>query len=73
VRAKFRIVEGQKFYVVPSGNDLLLKPVPDDPARRLTELLGKDFVFDRETRRKAEEWLLNESGIQNKARKIKKR
>ena len=61
VRKRFRIVEGQKFYLVSEGNDLLMKPVPDDPAKRLDELLGKDFVFDREARRNAEEWQLNET------------
>jgi AbrB family looped-hinge helix DNA binding protein len=28
VREKFRIVNGQKFYLVPSGDDLIMKPIP---------------------------------------------
>ncbi len=58
VRAAFKVVTGQKFYLVPYGKDILMKPVPADPAERLDRTMG-DFPFDRSTRRRAEEWLLN--------------
>lgn len=57
VRQRFRIVKGQRFYLVPSGDDLLMKPIPTDPAKKLDEILG-NFIFDKEARRKAEKWLL---------------
>lgn len=59
VRKTFRIIKGQKFYLVPYGDDLLMKQVPMDPARKLNEIIG-DFKFNRETRRKAEKWLLDQ-------------
>ena len=52
------MVTGQRFYLVPYGEDILMKPVPADPAERLDRTMG-DFPFDRSTRRRAEEWLLN--------------
>jgi AbrB family looped-hinge helix DNA binding protein len=59
VRATFRIVRGQKFYLVPYGEDILMKPVPADPADKLDTAMG-DFAFDRRARRRAEEWLLKQ-------------
>ncbi|MBI3841107.1 MAG: AbrB/MazE/SpoVT family DNA-binding domain-containing protein [Thaumarchaeota archaeon] len=56
IRAKLRVTEGQKLYVVSFGDSFIMKPVPDDPAHRLDEVLG-DFSFDKEARRKAEKWL----------------
>ena len=67
VREKFRIVKGQKFYLVPSGDDLIMKPIPRDPAKKLDEILG-DFTFDREARRRAEKWLLKETKASHKKR-----
>lgn len=67
IRKKFRIVQGQKFYVVPFGKELLMKPVPENPARKLDELVG-EFKFDRHARRKAEKWLFeNTNKRQNKS------
>ena len=59
VRRILKVVKGQRLYVVPYGDDLLMKPLPTDPADRLQEIVG-DFVFDREVRRKAEKWLLKQ-------------
>ncbi len=67
VRQKFRIVKGQKFYLVPSGEDLIMKPIPKDPAKKLDEILG-EFTFDREARRTAERWLLKEARRSQKKR-----
>jgi bifunctional DNA-binding transcriptional regulator/antitoxin component of YhaV-PrlF toxin-antitoxin module len=59
VRTAFKVVKGQQFYLVPYGNDLLMRPVPADPAKKLDSVIG-DFRFDRESRRKAQEWLLKQ-------------
>ena len=59
VRKSFKIVKGQRFYLVPNGNDLLMKPFPADAASRLDEVVG-DFKFGREARRKADKWLLQQ-------------
>lgn len=59
VRVTFKVSKGQKFFMVPYGDDLLLKPVPGDPAEKLDQIIGS-FEFDRSSRRKAEEWLLKQ-------------
>jgi len=59
VRSAFRVVRGQKFFLVPYDDGILMKPVPPDPAGKLDDIIG-DFAFDRSARRKAEEWLLDE-------------
>lgn len=59
VRKMFRMVKGQRFYLVPYGDDLLMKQVPVDAAQKLDEIVG-DFNFDRGTRRRAEKWLLEQ-------------
>ncbi|HXY56878.1 MAG TPA: AbrB/MazE/SpoVT family DNA-binding domain-containing protein [Nitrososphaerales archaeon] len=59
VRETFKVAKGQRFFLVPHGDDLLLKPIPADPASRLDKLVG-DFQFDRGSRRRAEEWLLKQ-------------
>lgn len=58
VRATFKVARGQRFYLVPYGEDILMKPVPADLAEKLDRTMG-EFQFDRHTRRRAEEWLLN--------------
>ncbi len=60
LRKKFRIIEGQKFYLVPYGDDFLLKPVPKDPEKKLDDMIGK-IKFDREARRRAESWIVEQS------------
>ncbi|HKW05696.1 MAG TPA: AbrB/MazE/SpoVT family DNA-binding domain-containing protein [Nitrososphaerales archaeon] len=67
VREKFRIVKGQKFYLVPSGDDLIMKTIPRDPAKKLDEILG-DFTFDREAMRRSEKWLMKETKASHKKR-----
>jgi len=57
VRAKLKVVAGQKLYVASYGDSLMMKPVPDNPARKLEEIVG-NFQFDREKREEAERWLL---------------
>ena len=62
VRKHFKVVEGQKFYLVPYGNDLIMKPVPKDPSKELSKIVG-DFQFSRRDRKKAENWLLQEAAL----------
>ena len=57
LRKRFRVVEGQKFFLLPYGEDLILKPVPKDPSREMSKIIG-DFQFSSEARKKAEKWLL---------------
>ncbi len=57
VRKRFRVVEGQKFFLVPYGDDLIMKPVPKDPSKELSKIVG-DFSFGKDERKKAEKWLL---------------
>jgi AbrB family looped-hinge helix DNA binding protein len=59
VRATFKVSKGQKFFVVRYGDDLLLKPIPADPAERLDRIIG-DFELDKRSRQRAEEWLLKQ-------------
>ena len=59
VRATFKVLRGQKFFLTPYGGDILMKPVPADPADKLDSVVG-DFHFDRAARRKAEDWLLKQ-------------
>lgn len=67
VREKFRIVNSQKFYLVPSGDDLIMKPIPKDPSKKLDEIL-EGFTFDNQARRKAEQWLMKETKASQKKR-----
>ncbi len=57
VRKRFKVVEGQKFYLVPYGDELIMKPVPIDPSKELSKIVG-DFQFTRKDRKKTEKWLL---------------
>ncbi|MDG7001257.1 MAG: AbrB/MazE/SpoVT family DNA-binding domain-containing protein [Nitrososphaerota archaeon] len=60
VRKRFRMVEGQKFFLVPYGDDLIMKPVPKDPSKEMSKIIG-DFQFSKKDRKKAEKWLLQET------------
>jgi bifunctional DNA-binding transcriptional regulator/antitoxin component of YhaV-PrlF toxin-antitoxin module len=66
VRKRFKIVDGQKFYLVPFGNDLLMKPVPNDPAGDMSKIVGS-FQFKRKDRKKAEQWLLKTTSHRKKS------
>ncbi len=59
IRTTFKVVKGQRFFIVRYGDGLLLKPIPVDPAEKLDHIIG-DFEFGRESRRRAEEWLLKQ-------------
>ncbi len=59
VRESFKVVKGQKLYVISAGNTLIIKKIPEDIPKRLEKIIGK-VSFDRSARRKAEEWLLKE-------------
>lgn len=61
VRKSFKMIKGQRFYLVPYGKDLLMKPFPADAASRLDHVVG-DFELDRRTRKEAEKWLLKAAG-----------
>ena len=57
VRERFRIVEGQKFFLVPYGDDLIMKAVPKDLSKEMSKIIG-DFRFNKKDRNKAKKWLL---------------
>ncbi|MDV3243569.1 MAG: AbrB/MazE/SpoVT family DNA-binding domain-containing protein [Nitrososphaerales archaeon] len=57
MRTKLGVTRGQKFYLVPYGDALILKRLPESPAERLGEITG-EFSLDAESRRKAEQWFL---------------
>lgn len=60
IRKEFRVSRGQRLYVIPAGDTLIVKQIPRDPAAALAELIG-DFRFNRRVRRKAEAWMLREA------------
>jgi bifunctional DNA-binding transcriptional regulator/antitoxin component of YhaV-PrlF toxin-antitoxin module len=60
IRKRFKIIDGQKFFIVPYGDDLLLKTVPPDPAARLSELIG-NLELTRDVKIAAEKWLIDET------------
>lgn len=57
VRETFKVLEGEKLYIIALGDSLIVKRMPQNPPEALQRLLG-EFTFDREARRKAERWLL---------------
>jgi len=57
-REALNMTDKQKLYIVATGDTLIMKKIPPNPSESLNEALG-DTKFDRDTRRKAEEWLLN--------------
>ena len=61
VRRSFKVVKRQKFFLIPYGDDLLMKAVPKDPSKKLDSIIG-NFTFDRAVRRKAEKWTLERAG-----------
>jgi bifunctional DNA-binding transcriptional regulator/antitoxin component of YhaV-PrlF toxin-antitoxin module len=65
LRKRFKIVEGQKFYLIPSGDDLIMRTVPKDPSKELAKILG-DFQFGKKDRRTAEKWLLETTGTRRR-------
>jgi AbrB family looped-hinge helix DNA binding protein len=54
IRDTLGIRKGQKLYALATQKEIILILLPDDPLKRLTELVG-DVRFNREARRKAEE------------------
>lgn len=64
VRESFKVTKGQKLYVIPAGDTLIIKRIPQDVPRKLEKLIG-EFKFDRSSRRKAEEWFLKQPGKQS--------
>lgn len=60
VRENFNLSKGEKLYIISAGDSLILKKIPQNPSESLKKLLG-ETVFDREARRKAEKWLLNQT------------
>lgn len=61
VRKSFKIVKGQRFYLVPYGEDLLMKPFPTDADSKLDWVMG-NFKLDVQTKKEAEKWLLQRAG-----------
>jgi AbrB family looped-hinge helix DNA binding protein len=60
VRETLNLSEKQKLYMVVAGDTLIIKKMPPNPSESLDEILG-DIRFDREARRRAEEWLLSQT------------
>ena len=67
IRSRFKIIDGQKFFIIPYGDDLLLKPVPKNPAARLGDLLG-DFELTRDVKIAAEKWRISETKRRNRGK-----
>lgn len=59
VRSTFKVSSGERLYVITAGNILIIKKVPEDPSKELDKLI-RDVKFDRNARRKAEQWLLSQ-------------
>jgi bifunctional DNA-binding transcriptional regulator/antitoxin component of YhaV-PrlF toxin-antitoxin module len=64
VRESFKVTKGQKLYVIPAGDTLIIKRIPEDIPTKLEKIIGK-FKFDRNARRKAEKWFLKQSRNQS--------
>ncbi len=60
IRRTYGMVKHQRFYLVQYGHDLIMKAIPKNADERLDEIIG-DFTFNREARRKAEKWLLDQT------------
>ena len=60
LRKLFPVSVGEKLYIIASGDTLIIRKLPQDLAKQLSKLLG-NFKFDREARRRAEEWALKEA------------
>jgi len=56
----FSISDGQKLYVLASEDLLILRKIPERPSDRLDELIG-ELTFDKDTKKRAERWLLNQA------------
>ena len=61
IRGALEIKKGQKLYALATQNEIILIPMPDDPLKRLAELVG-DVKFNREVRKKAEEYVRSQVG-----------
>jgi AbrB family looped-hinge helix DNA binding protein len=59
IRETLSLSSNQKLYMVAAGDTLIIKKIPQNPSKSLNEILG-DTTFDREVRRRAEEWLLGQ-------------
>lgn len=53
LRKRFKIACGQKFILLPSGDDLIMKAVPSDVSMELDKII-RNFTFERKDRSKAE-------------------
>lgn len=60
IREKTGCEPGQPFELHVEGNKIVLSPLPKNPEKKLDELLG-GIKFDRKARKRAEEWLKEES------------
>jgi len=60
LRDSINLIKGEKLYVIPAGDSLILKKIPITPSESLRKLLG-EMDFNREARRKAEKWMLNQT------------
>jgi bifunctional DNA-binding transcriptional regulator/antitoxin component of YhaV-PrlF toxin-antitoxin module len=61
IRGALGIKKGQKLYALATQKEIILIPLPDDPLKRLAELVG-DVQFNREVREKAEEYIRSQAG-----------
>ncbi len=60
IRETLNLSDKQKLYIVAAGDTLIIKKMPRNPSESLNDILG-DVKFDREDRRRVEEWLLSQT------------
>ncbi len=58
VRKRFSVEKGDELLLVAASDEIIIKKVPKDLFRALSEVIG-GVKFDREARRRAEKWLLS--------------
>ncbi len=60
VRRSFPVRKGDRLLVIPAGDELIIRRLPERPEERLSELL-RGIEFNRDARRRAERWLMREA------------
>jgi bifunctional DNA-binding transcriptional regulator/antitoxin component of YhaV-PrlF toxin-antitoxin module len=60
IRKKFKIVDGQRFFLLQFGDDLIMKAVPKNPSEEMSKIIN-NLQFGKKDREEAEKWLLKET------------
>lgn len=60
VRKHIEIRKGQRVYVLPKGDSLMVIPLSEEVDKELHRLIG-DVRFDRAARRRADAFLVNQA------------